>query len=348
MTAIPDERLHAYAERVKGKVVIITGAANGIGKEAALQFASAGATVVVADRDEKNAQKVVSEITSTGGTASSIRTDVTVWEDQVAMFDHAIEAYGSVDIVVANAGVGEHPPGGFKDVVFKDGKPQPLSMRTLDVNLKGVCWTAHLAQHYLQVNRPEGADDLKSLILIGSIASWVGLPLAELYTASKHAVLGLMRAMDKRFAMNNIRIACIHPWFAATDILSIPVRLALAGLPLTSVPRVAGAIFYAATDPDPETSGAAWLLPDDGPVIKIMKEEFKLGVYALVDQRANAVTAGLKGYRVLARAIGDIWMLSKPLRRATLPLLVAGVAWWNREEIGALALRLQEQFQGTL
>ena len=60
---------------------------------------------------------------------------------------------------------------------------------------------------------------------------------------------------------------------------------------MTSVPRVGGAIFYSATDPDPETNGAAWLLPDDGPVVKVVKEEFKLGVYALVDQRVNAVTA---------------------------------------------------------
>ncbi|KAH6914395.1 hypothetical protein BKA70DRAFT_1421172 [Coprinopsis sp. MPI-PUGE-AT-0042] len=327
MTAIPDERLHAYADRVKGKVVLITGAANGIGREAALQFASAGAKVVIADRDEANAQKVVSEIISANGTASSIRTDVTVWEDQVAMFEHAIETYGSVDVVVANAGITEYPPGGFRNVVFKDGKPQPLSMRTLDVNLKGVCWTAHLAQHYLLVNRPEGAEDLKSLILIGSIASWVGLPLAELYTASKHAVLGLMRALHARLEMNGIRVGCIHPWFAATDILDIPLG---------------GAIFYAATDPDPETNGAAWLLPDDGPVVKVVKEQFKLGVYAMVDQRVNAVTAGLKRYQVIARAIGDVWLLSKPLRQTALPVIVAGIAWRNREQIASLAMRIQQ------
>jgi NAD(P)-dependent dehydrogenase (short-subunit alcohol dehydrogenase family) len=59
----------------------------------------------------------------------------------VAMFEHAIEAYGSVDVVVANAGITEYPPSGFRNVIFKDGKPQPLSMRTLDVNLKGVCWS---------------------------------------------------------------------------------------------------------------------------------------------------------------------------------------------------------------
>lgn len=73
--------------------------------------------------------------------------------------------------------------------------------------------------------------------------------------------------------------------------MPIPVKLILAGIPLTPVPRVAGAIFKAATDPDMTTSGSAYLLLDDGPVFRVPKEEFKLGVYKMIDDRANAARA---------------------------------------------------------
>jgi hypothetical protein len=55
------------------------------------------------------------------------------------------------------------------------------------------------------------------------------------------------------------------------------------------VPRIAGAIFYSATDPDPATNASSWLLPDDGPVWLIEKEQFRFGVYKMIDERANAV-----------------------------------------------------------
>lgn len=69
------------------------------------------------------------------------------------------------------------------------------------------------------------------------------------------------------------------------------MKLFLAGIPLTPVPRIAGAIFYSATDPDTATNGCAWLLPDDGPVFLVPREEFKLGVYKMIDERANRLLA---------------------------------------------------------
>ena len=141
-------------------------------------------------------------------------------------------------------------------------------------------------------------------------ASWQGIPSGELYTGSKHAVLGVMRALHPIAELKGIRVACIHPFFAGaffyvcrsfqanqsvnlldTAIVPIPVKLILAGIPLTPVPRVAGAIFKAATDPDMNTSGSSYLLLDDGPVFRVPKEEFKLGVYKMIDDRANAARA---------------------------------------------------------
>jgi len=117
-----------------------------------------------------------------------------------------------------------------------------------------------------------------------------------------------MRSLHIPLELKGIRIAVIHPFFAGqaysapafwnysdtsleTAIVPIPVKLLLAGIPLTPVPRIAGAIFYTATNPDPATNGCAWLLPDNGPVFLVPREEFKLGVYKMIDDRVNSLLA---------------------------------------------------------
>ena len=125
-----------------------------------------------------------------------------------------------------------------------------------------------------------------------------------------------MRALDPIVAKDNIRVAVIHPWFAGkhstislvpppltyltcadeyrvskkkikadTAILGLPVKILLAGIPMLPIPRIAGAVFRAATDPDVATSGCPWVLPDDGPVIRVEKEALRAGVYEILDQR---------------------------------------------------------------
>jgi len=328
MTAIPDDKLFEHASRLQDKVVVITGAANGIGRESALRFAAHGAKVVIGDLDVAGAQKTVKDIESAGGKAVSLKCNVTMWEDQIAMFELAISRFGAVDIVVPNAGVSEL--GSFDAVAIKDGKPIKPDTRTLEVNLNGVLYTTHLALHYLALNRVPGS--LKSLVLIGSMASWSGIPGAAMYTASKHAVLGLMRSLYPRFQLQDMRIACIHPFFADTDIVPIPAKLFLAGIPKTPVPRIAGAVVQAATNPDPETNGCAWLLPDDGPVFMVPREEFKLGVYEMIDKRANALLKGAAGAAYYGRLAGDlVRILGKPILIAGIGAGAAKAAWDNRE-----------------
>jgi len=150
----------------------------------------------------------------------------------------------------------------------------------------------YLALHYLNLNpTPNSSDSLKALIFIGSVASWIGIGGAPQYSGSKHAVLGIMRALSTAVRSTPLRVGCIHPFFVDTGIVPRPLKLMLAGIPLTSVQRVAGAIFYAATDPDERTNGSAWLLADDGEVFMVPKEEFKLGVYAMLDRRVNGIRA---------------------------------------------------------
>ncbi|KAH9055930.1 NAD(P)-binding protein [Lactarius vividus] len=272
-TPITDDELFTYAERVRGKVVVITGAASGIGKETALTFGRHGARVVIGDLDTVGAEAVADAIKEEGGTASFIKCNVVKWEDQVALFDLAVAQFGAVDIVIPNAGILENTEVCHGNVQFVDGKPVAPKLLTLEVNLIGLFYTVHLGMYYMKHNRT--ADSWKSLVMIGSVASWVGFFSAQQYTASKHAVLGLMRSLDPIIAGENIRTACIHPWFADTHIIDWKLK------------RIAGAVFRAATDPDPATSGCPWVLPDDGPVLLLKKEVLRSGVYEMLDNRVR-------------------------------------------------------------
>ncbi|KDR75085.1 hypothetical protein GALMADRAFT_248973 [Galerina marginata CBS 339.88] len=330
MTHVPDDKLFSFSNRVKGKTVIITGAANGIGRETALRFASYGANVVIGDLDIAGATKVVAEIQKAGGSAACIKCNVTKFEEQAEMFELAMKKYGSVDVVVPNAGVAE--VGSFQTLEFKGGKAVKPTMATMEVNLYGVLYTAHLAVHYLQLNKKEG--DLKSLIMIGSMASWSGVPMAELYAGSKHAVLGVMRSLHPIMEIKGIRVGCIHPFFADTAIVPLTMKLLLAGIPLTPVSRIAGAIFYAATDADMGTSGSAWLLTDDGPVFMVPKEEFKMGVYKMIDDRANVARTALKGIQAWSPFFSDIWRITgKAFITAGASAGLAKIVWDNRHSI---------------
>ncbi|KAJ3739336.1 hypothetical protein DFH05DRAFT_1514949 [Lentinula detonsa] len=330
-TPILDGQLFEHAERLRDKVVIITGAANGIGKETGVRCASYGAKLVIGDLDLVGAEKTVSEIIASGGQAVAVKCDVTIWDDQVKMFELAIEKFGSVDVVVPNAGIGE--PGNFLEVKLdnKTGKPQKPNLSTVQVNLIGVLYTVHLAQHYLLVDLRKvdtPTQPLKAMILIGSMASWDGFPVAPIYSASKHAVLGLMRSMEPSLLLKGIRIACITPFFADTGIIPTPLKVFLAGCPLTPVPRIAGAIIYAASHPDPAKSGSGYVLPDDGPVFEVPKEKFKMGVYKLLDDRLKSV----EGIVYAVRLTKDVVKLvAKPLVVTVIGLGLARAFWSNRD-----------------
>ena len=141
-----------------------------------------------------------------------------------------------------------------------------------------------------------------------------------------------------------------------TGIVPGPVKVFLAGIPKTPVSRVAGAIFYAATDRDEKSSGSAWLLVDDGPVFMVPKEQFKQGVYKMIDDRANAIReyvisavnstviiilpcylyfisvhTNIKGWYLFAR---DIWRITgNAVITFCLGTALAKIVWDNQHEI---------------
>lgn len=87
-----------------------------------------------------------------------------------------------------------------------------------------------------------------------------------------------------------IRVAVVCPWFTDTSILATPTRVMLAGLPMTPLSRVAGSVVHAATDPNWETSGASYALPDDGTILRIDRQELAVGSYKILHERLHSVS----------------------------------------------------------
>ncbi|KLO20319.1 NAD-binding protein [Schizopora paradoxa] len=294
---ITDEDLYAFKGNVSGQVVVITGAANGLGKAAALAFARHGAKLVIGDIDVSGGEQTVARAKELGSDAVFKSCNVMKYEELVQLFEFAVQKFGSVDIVVPNAGIRE--TGQFLEVrLGKDGLPTPPNLKTQDINLTSVLHTTQLAFYYFKKNKK--TDSLKSLVLVGSMASWMGLPIAPIYSAAKHALLGLARSIKMQFEAEGCRIAVVCPWFADTAILPAAFKVIMAGIPMVPVERVAGAVFRAATDKSPETNGAAYTLPDERQVYLIQDTNIDEGVYAMLSDRVKRIRSFVDSIKTCA------------------------------------------------
>ncbi|KAM6521738.1 hypothetical protein FALCPG4_011444 [Fusarium falciforme] len=203
-------------DNLSGKSVIVTGGASGLGKAYAEAFVKAGAYVTIADYDSKAGEKTASELSSG---AQFVKCDVRVWEDQVSVFEAAVQntPSKSCDIVVANAGVV-----GADDLFTlqePSSRPKKPNLRIIEVNLLGVAYTTKLAFHYF---RRQPVDDVRDrcLILISSIAAYADQPGSPQYNSSKWGVRGLMRNLRRTAFNENIRVGLVAPWYVKTPILS--------------------------------------------------------------------------------------------------------------------------------
>ncbi|TFY83368.1 hypothetical protein EWM64_g653 [Hericium alpestre] len=287
MTTVTDKELHQHADRARGRVVVITGGANGIGRETVLTFARYGAKVVIGDLDLKGAKAVVAEVNSHGGDAVCMACNVLKWDDLVDLFELAMKKYGAVDVVIPNAGVNEIGNPFTGKVEVSDGRILPPQMPTLDVNVTAVIHT-----------------------------SWNEFPIAPQYGASKHAVLGLMLSLCPTLDADNIRVGSVHPWYVA-------------GVPLTPVSRVAGAVFCSATDPDPSTSGCPWLLLDERPVLRVNRDDLRLGLYDLLKDRIERPTGFSERARRTVLLFTHLWRIFRPAIVVVSLVGVASLAWFS-------------------
>lgn len=191
--------------KLENKVAIVTGAASGIGRAIAMLYAKEGAKVVVSDMNLEAAQVVVGEIESASGSAIALETNVTKQEDIDALVKTTVEKFGTVDIIVNNAGVMDNfiPVAEVTNEVWD---------RVMTVNTTG-------PMRIIRKLMPLFLEKKKGVIVnVASVGGLQGSRAGAAYTASKFAVVGLTKNIGFQYAKEGIRCNAIAPGGVNTNI----------------------------------------------------------------------------------------------------------------------------------
>ena len=191
----------AESGALRGKVAIITGAATGIGRASALLFAQAGARVALADTREPELARTAAEVRAAGGEATAITADLARPDDCAAVVTSAVRAFGRLDVLLNNAGVGTMVVGGTVETIGLEH--WDLAQ---DVNVRAIYLVSRAAVPHM---RSAGG----SIVNIASVSAFrgsVGRP-SHAYAASKGAVLALTHAMAASYGRDGIRVNAICP-----------------------------------------------------------------------------------------------------------------------------------------
>jgi|FLYL01.1.fsa_nt_gi NAD(P)-dependent dehydrogenase (short-subunit alcohol dehydrogenase family) len=246
--------------RLEGKTALVTGAGSGIGKAISLLFAREGARVLASDVNEEAARAVAAQIEDFGGEARALRTDTTREEEVRSAVEAAAAAWGRLDIMVNNAGI---------------GGPQYTYDQIMAVNERGVYYGCQHAFNQMVAQGGNGAIvNLSSMMGITGATTPLGLPggVGYAYHASKAAVIALTRQFGLDGAPYNIRVNALCPGWIDTPLIG-PLRAApellewaVKGTPmgrLGAPEEIAKAALFLASD-DASFVTATYLVIDGG------------------------------------------------------------------------------------
>ena len=185
---------------LSGRVAVITGGSSGIGAAVARSLVASGAKVVLGARRAERLHEVVDEL---GDAARAVTADVREPEDLQRLVDTAVDDFGRLDILVANAGIGMY--GGILD--NSDAELKEM----LDTNVAGTVWAVRAALPRLR------ESDAADVIIVSSVAGLRAQANEGVYGATKHAQIGLAGSLDRELHGDGIRVTAICPGGTATD-----------------------------------------------------------------------------------------------------------------------------------
>lgn len=211
---------------VKGRSVIITGGASGLGEATATKYAQHGAYITIADYDEERGKKLAEMLRSDGGKVSFVRCNTASWDDCAAAFKHAVKfsASKTLDVAVLFAGHAGAAKNVLDEVIQNspessiDSIPKMPVHSAIDVNLLGVYYCTSLALHYFRLSSPIQSPLKKSIVLISSIMGYMDGTYNTDYNAAKFGVRGIFRSLRSQAHKVNCRVNNILPGYILTPL----------------------------------------------------------------------------------------------------------------------------------
>lgn len=243
---------------VRNRVVVVTGAASGIGKETACKFAAKGDRVVVADFNEAAGQAVANHIIAEGGEALFVKTDVAKYEEVEALVEKTVEVYGSIDVMFNNAGIGRVTP--VLDQKLSDYHS------VINVNQHGV------AHGIIAAGKKMRELGIKGVIInTTSVFGFLASPGTFAYHASKGAVIMMTKSAALELADYGIRVIAVAPGAVDTPIIQgykdkgmiEAVKSKVMGNKLTLPEQVADTVYLLTLDEASAINGSV-VMADEG------------------------------------------------------------------------------------